>query len=59
MRVSELKEYWDMNQERITQEIKEGTYQPGIVKIYEMTSERGKRRNISSLNVIDRFITKG
>ena len=58
MRVSELKEYWEMNHERIIQEIKEGNYQPGIVKIYEVTNGRGKRRNISSLNVVDRFITR-
>lgn len=58
MRVSELKNYWEMNHERIIQEIKEGVYQPGVIEIYETVNGRGKRRNISSLNVIDRFITR-
>lgn len=58
MMLSELEEYWKMNRERITQEIYNGCYQPGIVKVYEILNGRGKRRNISSLNVIDRLITR-
>ena len=58
MRLSELEQYWKMNQARICDEIKNQEYQPGIILIHEYINKNGKRRNIASLNVIDRFITR-
>lgn len=58
MRLSELEEYWKLNHEWIEQEIREGTYQPGVIKCYEILNGKGKKRIVSSLNVIDRFVTR-
>ena len=58
MRLSELSDYWKINHERIEKEIREGIYQPGIIKNYEILQGAGKRRIISGINVLDRFITR-
>lgn len=58
MHLSELEQYWRMNQKRICDEIKNQEYQPGIILIREYMNKTGKRRNIASLNVLDRFITR-
>lgn len=58
MRVSELENYWKLNHQRIVIEIRNGTYEPGLIKNTEILNEKGKRREISSLNVIDRFIAR-
>lgn len=58
MRLSELNNYWKINHERIEKEIRESIYQPGIIKSYEILKSSGKRRIISSMNVLDRFITR-
>lgn len=58
MRLSELSDYWRINHERIEQEIRDGVYQPGIIKNYEILKDSGKRRIISNMNVLDRFITR-
>ena len=57
MRLSELEEYWKINEGTLEEEIRDGTYEPGIVKSYEITNGKGKRRTIHILNSIDRFIT--
>ena len=56
--ISEFKEYWEMNHERIEEEIRNGSYVPGIIMTYEILNGHGKRRIVSSLNVTDRFITR-
>ncbi len=56
--LSELQEYWDVNHETIINQLREGTYEPGIVKEREIINGKGKRRNISVLTTIDRFITR-
>lgn len=58
MHLSELEQYWRMNQKRICDEIKNQECQPGIILIREYMNKTGKRRNIASLNVLDRFITR-
>ena len=58
MPLSELEDYWNLNQDRIKEELLTGTYQPGVIKIQEIITKNGKRRNISTLNTIDRFITR-
>lgn len=58
MRVSELEKYWQMNRKQIIEDLKNKEYQPGIIQIREYINKTGKRRNIASLNVIDRFITR-
>ncbi len=58
MYLSELKEYWELNKERIMEALKDGSYSPGVVKNYEIINGKGKRRVISKLNTIDRFVTR-
>ena len=58
MRLSELENYWKLNEQRIIQDVKNGTYQPGIIQNHEILNRRGKRRIVSSLCVIDRFLTR-
>ena len=58
MKLSRLQEYWELNKERICQEIGEGIYTPGIVEMYEILKPNGKKRTLSKWNSIDRFITR-
>lgn len=58
VKISDFQEYWEVNHENIEQEIREGTYIPGIIKTYEIVNNRGKQRVVSSLNVTDRMITR-
>ena len=58
MLVSELENYWKLNGERIIQEVREGAYEPGVVECFEVLGSSGKKRVVSNLNVIDRFITR-
>ena len=58
MHVSELEEYWQLNQERVLAEIMCGSFEPGVVKTVEIINRKGKRRVISSMNVLDRFISR-
>ena len=56
--VSDLDEYWSLNQERVIGELMTGSYEPGVVKCIEIVNGKGKKRVISSLNVLDRFICR-
>ncbi len=54
MPLTALKQYWEMNQVWLVQELRDGSYQPGIIKSYEILNGKGKRRTVYSLNTIDR-----
>ena len=54
--LSELEEYWLLNKERVYSEIEEGVYVPGVVKCFEIINNIGKRRIVSNLCTLDRFI---
>lgn len=56
--LSELKEYWDLNHERILHEIEEGIFCPGVVKNFEIVNKAGKRRVVSQMCSIDRLICR-
>lgn len=58
MKLSELQNFWQLNHERIEQEIRKSQYQPGIVHNFEVFNGKGKKRIISNINVIDRFILR-
>lgn len=58
MHLSELENYWEINQKKICAEIRNLEYQPGIIMIREYLEKKGKRRNIANINVLDRFITR-
>lgn len=58
MPLSELENYWALNHEAIEENLRNGTYQPGIIESFEIVNGRGKRRVVSSFNVIDRFISR-
>lgn len=56
--VSELEEYWNLNKDTIIESIKNQSYEPGIIKNTAILNGKGKRRVISVLNTVDRFITR-
>lgn len=56
--LSELEEYWELNGERIVGELEAGMYQPGVVKSFEITNHLGKRRRVSNLCTVDRFLSR-
>lgn len=58
MHVSELADFWELNHEKIENEIRNGQYRIGMVKCTEIINRGGKKRVISSLNVTDRFIAR-
>ena len=58
MLISQLEQYWEINHERIEQELRMGNYQPGIIKIFDVVNGHGKCRSIANMNVIDRFISR-
>ena len=56
VRVSELGEYWNVNGDKIKKTILEGKYSPGLIRQQEIVNQKGKRRTISLMNTVDRFI---
>ena len=58
LRVSELDNYWRANHDLVLQQIREGSYRPGIVRCFELSSRSGKQRQIANINVVDRFVEK-
>lgn len=56
VRVSELGEYWNVNGDKIKKTILEGKYSPGLILQQEIVNQKGKRRTISLMNTVDRFI---
>ena len=58
MRLSELDGYWRANNSIIEGKLRNGTYRPGMARIFELTTSSGKQRQIASVNVLDRFVEK-
>jgi len=58
MQVSELEDYWRINRDNIIADIVKGVYEPVVIEHYEIMSGSGKRRTVSNMAVIDRFITR-
>jgi len=58
MLLSKFEEYWKLNGESICEQIRKQEYKPGIVLIKEYLNKKGKKRSISCMNSIDRFITR-
>ena len=56
IKISMFDDYWKVNGEKIKQEIYAGKYVPGIVKLHEIVNAKQKRRSISLMNTVDRFI---
>lgn len=56
IKISMFDDYWKVNGDKIKQEIYVGKYVPGVVKLHEIVNAKQKRRNISLMNTVDRFI---
>jgi hypothetical protein len=54
----ELEEYWKLNGAGIREEIREGKYEPGIIKCTESVNKSGERQIVSDLSSIDYFIIR-
>lgn len=56
--IEEFPKYWQINSEKVINGILDGSYIPGVINSYEIIGKSGKKRDISSLNVTDRFISR-
>ncbi len=56
--LSELPDYWKVNQAEIIGSIREMTYSPGPVRLSTIVNKKGKRRMIATMNSIDRLICR-
>lgn len=56
IKLSMLDDYWEINGEKIKKSIREGKYCPGIIQQQDIVNTKGKKRTISLMNTIDRFI---
>lgn len=56
VKLSALGEYWEANGEKIKKAILEGKYRMGLVQQHEIMNAKGKKRTISLMNTVDRFI---
>lgn len=56
VKLSELESYWQANGNKIQSSIVNGTYKMGIVEQTEIVNRKGKKRTISMMNSVDRFI---
>lgn len=58
MHLAELDAWHKANGSRLLDSILEGDYRPGIARCYEVVTSSGKRREVVSVNAIDRFVEK-
>ena len=56
VKLSELRAYWETNGKKIKESIFNGTYKVGTVEQRQIVNRKGKKRTISLMNSIDRFI---
>ena len=54
--ISEYKEYWEINKEKIIAQILQSDYEPGPVQMDEVLNKNGKHRRISKFTCTDRVI---
>ncbi len=55
---SELMDYWKQNSDRICDEIRECSYNPGLIMEYEIINGKGKKRVVTKFNNLDKLITR-
>lgn len=58
LRLSGFADYWKANCSRIAPTILDGTYKPSTARLFEIAGNTGKRREIASINVLDRFVER-
>lgn len=56
IKLSMLDEYWEINGEKIKKSIMERKYKLGIIQQQDIVNQKGKKRTISLMNTVDRFI---
>ena len=56
IKLSMLDDYWEINGDKIKKSIREGKYCLGIIQQQDIVNTKGKKRTISLMNTIDRFI---
>ena len=56
VKLSELRAYWETNGKKIKESIFNGTYKVGAVEQRQIVNRKGKKRTISLMNSVDRFI---
>ena len=54
----ELRNYWELNKDRILDEIEREDFHPNIVKEFEIINGKGKHRKVTSFEESDKLITR-
>lgn len=56
--LDELKDYWELNKDRIIDEVKNCSFKPNMVQEYEIINGKGKRRKVTKYSDPDKLITR-
>lgn len=56
--LGDLKEYWELNRERILEGVRTCSFKPDMVQEYEIINGRGKRRTVTKYSEPDKLITR-
>lgn len=56
--LSQLREYWNLNGERVLSLLKDGSYSPGMVKTFDILQKSGTQRTICQFTSTDRLILR-
>lgn len=56
--LSELKDYWDLNRDRILEEVRTCSFKPNMIQEYEIVNGKGKRRKVTKYSNPDKLITR-
>lgn len=58
MPVSEIADHWRANGLQIEEAIRSGRYRPAAAACFEVVTGSGKRREVASINAVDRLIER-
>ena len=58
MSTRDLASYWTANGGRVCEELRQGVYQMGVVRLFERLGRTGKKRQIASINAVDRMVER-
>lgn len=56
--LDELKDYWELNKDRILDEVNNCSFKPNMVQEYEIVNGKGKRRKVTRYSDPDKLITR-
>lgn len=58
IRVSQIDEYWSLNNNNIIAMLRNNSYFPGDVLINDIVTRKGKKRTIAKINTVDKLVSR-